>query len=64
MKNNFHETDMTLMNWSDHLVTCHRGTKHLLLPPTMNSCTMMYNQFVGILVLFIGRQEDSVLPGR
>ena len=31
------------------------------LPPTMNSYTMMYN---GFQVLFIGRQEDSVLPGR
>lgn len=35
-----------------------------LLPPTMNSYRMMYNGFVRIWVMFMGRQEDFVLPGR
>ena len=34
------------------------------LPPTMNSYRIKYRQFVEIQVLFMERQEDSVLPGR
>jgi hypothetical protein len=37
---------------------------HSMLPPTMNSYRMMYNGFVRIWVMFMGRQEDFVLPGR
>ena len=39
MKNNLHEIEMTLMNWSDHLVTWPRGTKHLFLPASNKSST-------------------------
>ena len=33
------------------------------LPPTMNSYRVMYNLVAEIQVLFMGRREDSVLPG-